>query len=588
MINKTEENEIRVLLFGYINLNVMDGSAVFLSGITSMLALCPNIKIDLVVANPIRRDVLIRPLFDMENVNIISPYADEDLILNHPDWLENERMTFEEASDVISHYWNKANYDWFFIRGMEVAEELAEKNHPILKRTLVYVTGITNENQVLSPEKEEKIEKLFNNSAYLVCQTEEMKDFLKKKFKHITNNKEIITLNPMIPDTTDNFNLLFKERSSYNRLCYTGKFDVDWNSTPMVVAFRELREKYPELTLDVAGDKFNYRKDHPNFISDLKYLLSNTTNLKWHGAISRKEARDLIIESDIGITWRSKDMDASLELSTKLLEYGSLGKAVILNPTIMHKRIFGEDYPLYAESMDDFINVISMIQEDPNIYVQAAKRMFEVSQNFTYSSTLKKLMPYLAKEKLKEVFIREDYNLPAELENLLVKSPENMDLQFLDMQNAFMLGEITLQYDILHKYLLECSEYGEILKVEIIGDYFLIFIKKNNDGLENNYLRNNQHTELINLFNQNHQIRVLMNLNNQAILNAVNRKSQKILSKTIESESVPNKSVKELQEIIKRKDEELNRIKKKYNSLINSKMGKATLRYWKIRKKIKL
>lgn len=589
----------RILLFGFINLNVMDGSAVFLSGITSMFAMSKNLEIDLVLANPVQRDLLIRPLIQFPNVNVISPYEEPDLISSNPNWLSRAQMTHEEAGKVIDYYWNKDSYDWFFIRGLEVAEQLMHFVPSILSSTLLYVTGVTHEDQVLPEERQKKLEELFTASAYLLCQTKEMKDYISKNFNHVIEEKKIITLNPMIPDTTSNFNEVFIKKDSYTKLCYTGKFDVGWNSIPIIVAFRELRESYPSLTLDIAGDKFNQRKDHPYFIKDLKYLLENTTNLKWYGAVSRKEARNIIVNSDIGITWRDKSMDSSLELSTKLLEYGSLGKAVILNPTKMHRRLFGDDYPLYAETFDEFLYVIEKIQKDPKVYEIAAKRMFDVSQDFTYSVTLSKLLPFLNKEKriIETFFNKNNLKVPVTLADSNINKKTNIQrhdvFTVTDKPSDLLCVSQNLHsYDEVKSYFREISKLGIIDDAVLIENNVISILKKSTLSEFDTYLSNidsNIYKEIIKQISHQDIIKNMQN----GKLSGLNN-NQRTVSLPEESfnyyefaQKTSNKDTAEIEKELKtlRKEHEI--LKKKYNAIIRSKLGKITVKYWSFNKKLK-
>src|SRR5699024_4877147 len=101
-------------------------------------------------------------------------------------------------------------------------------------------------------------------------------------------------------------------------------------------------------------DQFKFDMNNPDFRNITKYLLENTKNLTWFGALNRSESLALIENSDIGLTWRAEGLEKSLELSTKMLEYCSEGKPPILNKIEMHKEIFGEDYPFYANNEEEF------------------------------------------------------------------------------------------------------------------------------------------------------------------------------------------------------------------------------------------
>jgi len=72
------------------------------------------------------------------------------------------------------------------------------------------------------------------------------------------------------------------------------------------------------------------------------------------------EMEQIAAEGDIGLSWRHPELDASLELSTKVLEFGQLGLPVILNRTPMHEDLLGADYPLFAASLDDVADVAAL------------------------------------------------------------------------------------------------------------------------------------------------------------------------------------------------------------------------------------
>ena len=82
----------------------------------------------------------------------------------------------------------------------------------------------------------------------------------------------------------------------------------------------------------------------------------------------------LAASCDIGLSWRHPDLDASLELSTKVLEFGALGLPVILNRTPIHEALLGADYPLFAVSLADVAAAAAAAAADPGLYRLAAGR----------------------------------------------------------------------------------------------------------------------------------------------------------------------------------------------------------------------
>ncbi|MGL4522077.1 MAG: hypothetical protein ACRCWQ_05975 [Bacilli bacterium] len=384
-------NKIKVLLFGYIDFNTMDGSAVFLSAIANVMALNPNIEIDVLLARPLHRDILIKNLYAFPNVRIINPFEEATFKRGEKKYKREKYMSYTEAAETIAYYWEINDYDFLMIRSMEVSTEL--KKYPdILKQSFIYVTGVTSEDQMLSIEEQSNLKELYDGSAYFLCQTKEMKKYIVGALNISDEKNTMIVLNPLIPNSEERPNF---RRNDQLKLVYTGKFADGWNTLEMLVLTKYLRTELPELQLDVAGDKFGKDPNNPSFAVEAKYLLEHSEGVTWHGAVTREEARKLIEAADVGLTWRDCSMDCSLELSTKLLEYGILGKPVLLNPTKMHIDLYGEDYPLYVGNYQQFIDSIKAVSEDVTLYEHAAKRAYEVSSLFTFEQGVKLLTPYL-------------------------------------------------------------------------------------------------------------------------------------------------------------------------------------------------
>ncbi len=92
----------------------------------------------------------------------------------------------------------------------------------------------------------------------------------------------------------------------------------------------------------------------------------------WHGGLTRRDALRLAATGHIGLSWRSPSLDGSPELSTKLLDYGALGLPVLCNPTPMHRRLLGEDYPLFAARADEALMALGRCARDRNLWQRAS------------------------------------------------------------------------------------------------------------------------------------------------------------------------------------------------------------------------
>ena len=103
----------------------------------------------------------------------------------------------------------------------------------------------------------------------------------------------------------------------------------------------------------------------------------------WHGGKPRAEAMAIAAAGDIGLSWRHPELDASLELSTKVLEFGALGLPVIVNRTPMHEALLGADYPLFAASLDDVADVAALAAPTPRSSRWRRSRTAAATQDYT-------------------------------------------------------------------------------------------------------------------------------------------------------------------------------------------------------------
>lgn len=392
--NVVNARPIRILLFGYINTNVIDGSAFFLTGLASMLTAAPEIEVDLLLATPVRRTVVLDEVLNRPTVNVIDPFADPSLSPKEFPFLSNGSMTQEEAAAIIDSYWSRGSYDLVFVRSTEVGAQLSSRLPELGPKLFLYVTGITSASRPVDFSVTQQLATVSANGGTLVCQTDEMRDELRKSVS-LNPSTTVISLHPMVPEIGLSFEELFRPREEYTRFIYTGKFAEHWNPTKILAGFNEVHCEIDDISLAVAGDQFKPSESNVTLVEEVRDLLARSKNVSWFGGVDRTTARRLILAADVGISWRHSALDDSLELSTKLLEYGSLARPCIMNRTPMHERIFGSDYPLFANSMLEFIEVVRTVRTEPSVVEAAARRAFQVASTYTYQESLNRVLPHL-------------------------------------------------------------------------------------------------------------------------------------------------------------------------------------------------
>ncbi|PHD76008.1 hypothetical protein COF64_10130 [Bacillus sp. AFS043905] len=587
-----ENRKMKVLLFGFIDMNSMDGSAVFLSSLASTIALDSNIEVDLLLASPVKRDILIQPLEKFDNITILNPFVDPFFNAAGDEWVKKGVIDFDIAEMLISHYWSQKEYDWLFVRSIETVEKIAKHKH-IIKNTLVYATGLTHVGQDVNEEKFESIKNIYDQCAYFLCQTEEMCEFVIEILNLNKEKNKVSLLTPMIP----NVESAEGQTRLKNKLVYTGKFDPDWKTIPIITAFKELKREIPNLSLDVAGDKFKWVKDDSQFKEEAAYLLKNTDGLTWYGALTRENAQQLIVNSDIGITWRSEEMDSSLELSTKLLEYGVLRKAVIMNPTKMHMKLFGEDYPLYAVTEKDFRDAVKLALCNKDIYEFAAQRMYQVSRQFLFSEAIKKLQGPLWSKRITD-YVNESANMfyidEDDFDELIrhtsLKKVKILPAEFnVDEVFTYIVKNIPEEIKRVEK-LFKLSGYGQIILAEKAGCYTFLHIHQRYGNFERNFQNNVPYLKTIGFETfGNPKLKpkdVEISIKERTV---VDKEKYDMKGKNKELA----KEVKQLKKLNKVQLKQITKLEKqnqvlgrKYDSLSKSKMGKMTFKYWDLRKRL--
>lgn len=387
-----EQRSIKALVYADIDLNIIDGSSIWVTSILETLAQDPTIKPTILLKRPITREVLITSIEKYPNINIIDPWSTEfDHIkkaLNDDSWKKTKRLTVEQAAEIIDLLDRQYRYDFLLFRGYELSQEISS-NYTYSKRSFFYLTDFPQRESELSDQDMRNLRLIYENGACLACQTQTLIEYFKKLLDVKEDNKFIL-LPPMVPNQEMEVKEFFNKQ---NKLIYAGKFAPFWNIPEMFEAFSEIKDK--NLEFIVLGDKFHNYPYTEDFQERVKEILNNTEGIIWKKALPRMEVQTEIKNSDLGISWRHPELDDSKELSTKILEFGLNGKPVIMNRNDLHENVFGADYPLYANNKEEFIEKIQLAFSDKEIFRMAAERMYQVSRNHMFVNVSKQIEPLL-------------------------------------------------------------------------------------------------------------------------------------------------------------------------------------------------
>lgn len=381
----------RVLLYADVDLNLIDGSSVWLASLAELLANGDGMAVTVLQRTRIQRSVVIQQLLARHNVEFVDPWD-----AGHGDarWGEvmlsngGPRLLPETAAGLIQLLDRERRFDVFIVRSLETAQLLSWEPQ-IASRLWVYITDPL---QHMAEGERSALRELFGRVQRFLCQTEEAKEVFRELLD--TNRHDKLTLlPPMIPAV--DWTRQPRVDPEAPRLGYAGKFSPPYMIIEMLDAFDEIRVRIPNAEFHVVGDKFHNVPPTPGFEETVSNRLQNTPGVIWYGGVSREETHEILRGVHVASSWRDTLFDDSLEMSTKILEYSALGIPVLMNPSSVQARIYGAGYPGYVECDQDFIDRFIELTSSQSLYQSVSRHVQEVASSFTFERTLNNLKPVL-------------------------------------------------------------------------------------------------------------------------------------------------------------------------------------------------
>ncbi len=367
------DRSLRALVYADVDLNSIDGSAIWLQSMVEVLARA-GCDVTLQLKARIRSTLLLEPLTALRSVRFVPPSA--DALRRHG---ARAILTSPAAAASLRKLDAARPFDLVVIRGMRIAEELV--SHPQFDgRLWTYLTDLPQSAGAHDAVARASLQKIVRASRFMLCQTEDLRSFMENLIPEAVGKTFIVP--PVVPAVG-----LVPGRLPLDgrpiRLVYSGKFAPRWKTLEMTTLPERLAVRGVPAELHMIGDKIHDDEDDPSYLDRMRAALEGSSGVTWHGARSRQDALALAATGDIGLSWRDRNLDASLELSTKVLEYGALGLPVVLNRTPMHERLLGVDYPLFVGDEADVIEIIANATQDPTLLADAGRRCAAAAEGHT-------------------------------------------------------------------------------------------------------------------------------------------------------------------------------------------------------------
>lgn len=408
-VHTTYGNGIRIAVYANTNMNLIDGSSVWTASLVEALARLKYVKVFFFLKSKEKRGLLTERLKKLENVTLVRPNKN----------LLKYSLEPEAALDEIEGFDRRFGFEAVVLRGLSLCEK-ASLRAGLRGRLWVYLTDIPQKSEDLTETSVHMLDKIAGASKYILCQTDEFCSYWEK---HIPSAQgKIRLLPPMVPVC----NHRGGAPTTIRRICYAGKFAPLWGIFEMFEAFASLRTVCPEVELHIFGDKIHNPADFPDFQRTVQSYLEDMAGVVWHRGLSREDVLSNMVNMDLGWAWRSPELeDSTLELSTKILEYGRCGLPVILVRNKVNERLLGPDYPLFANTYDQCVNLLHRLFSSPDLLAVASKKAYAASEEFTLEKVRDKyiqpLFSYLSPSRL--------LDKPTKHHSILINGH---DLKFID------------------------------------------------------------------------------------------------------------------------------------------------------------
>jgi glycosyltransferase involved in cell wall biosynthesis len=352
---------LRAIVYGDVNLNILDGSAIWVQSMSE--ALCgAGVDVRVLLKAPVETGRLVDPMRAMPGVTVIDPFT-SGLAENRTP------LTPDAAVSIIEGLDGSAPADLVVVRGLRLVTAAAASAR-LHGRLWTYLTDIAQSPLDMDEQQRERLASIVGASRWMLCQTEELRALIEATVPGVSGRCELWSPIVPAPDVDP-----LPRPTGPLRLVYTGKFAPLWNTLEMTRLPTLLAEQGVDAEVHMVGDKIHDVPGDPDWSVRMREALQSSPGVVWHGGMPRQEAMALAASGDLGLSWRAPEMDASLELSTKVLEFGVLGIPVLLNRTPMHESLLGADYPLFVANESDIVQACIALSADPSARDELGRRM---------------------------------------------------------------------------------------------------------------------------------------------------------------------------------------------------------------------
>jgi hypothetical protein len=364
-----------------INNNLIDGSVIWLRNVVRALTGPARRGRVLLLLRDVRQreSLLFPPDLAFPDCEIKDPAELSQIALQPLDVLSGEQLPhllaqLEAARGPISGV---------LVRGNTYAAALMASTR-FRGRTCVYVSGRPSFGSMRSTSLDRDI---VRHARHVFVQSDALQRYYEVYLQARTGTVSVLP--PMVE--IDPASSRVSDKAPV--LSYSGKLDSQYCVEELVDLASRISQA--GLRVQVVGSKLNRAADDPGFPERLRTKLE-ADQVDWVQGASHSRSLELMRAARFGFCVRSVQLDNSVELSTKLLEYCAEGTPPILRRTPQHVDLFGADYPYFADSPDAAADLLALHPQVDETYLQTVRRLHQVARRFDIAEIGARLAPVLS------------------------------------------------------------------------------------------------------------------------------------------------------------------------------------------------
>lgn len=352
---------MRVLLYGDGNINLIDGSTIWLVSMAEVLARTGAHVTLFLKAKALTRRTFVS-LDRLDNVTVVDPFEELE---PSPKIVP---LTVDEVAAHICRLDQMEPFDVVLVRGSAIAKALTRTGR-FDGRLWPYVIDVPGPEVTPTATELAELAEIAMASDRMLVQTEDSRAYMEYRVPESVGKCFVIL--PMIPD---DLRPLEGRRAHVDTLVgvYSGKFAMPWRTLELAALPEQLGSRGISLALSMVGDKIMHSAVQPNWKKAMSRALRDSPGLLWTGGMAREDALAYCRTAQVGFSWRARELDSTHEISTKVLEYCAMGVAPVLNRIQAHVDLLGEDYALFVEDDPRSVaDAVARVAHDPELLARS-------------------------------------------------------------------------------------------------------------------------------------------------------------------------------------------------------------------------